>query len=172
MAQEPKWAKAEDSCSHSDTPQMVGLLWMSDQFIAETSTWQRNTLNRQTSMPPAGFELTTPMSERPQTHALDRATTGIGHYILLQYNTLSLIPLLLLLLFFLPTFPTYFYSSFLPATYPLPHPHLSFLLHSFPLFSSIFHSVFPSISRRTPHVRYMFCIFHTGYTSSFLCILM
>jgi sensor histidine kinase YesM len=28
-------------------------------------------------MPPAGFELTIPASERPQTHALDRAATGI-----------------------------------------------------------------------------------------------
>jgi hypothetical protein len=27
---------------------------------------------------PAGFEPTVPASERPQTHALDRATTGIG----------------------------------------------------------------------------------------------
>ena len=29
-------------------------------------------------MSPAGFELTIPVSERPQTHALDRAATGIG----------------------------------------------------------------------------------------------
>ena len=27
-------------------------------------------------MPPMGFELTIPASERPQTHALDRADTG------------------------------------------------------------------------------------------------
>ena len=42
-----------------------------------------NTHNRQTSMPPAGFEPTIPASERPQTHALDLAGTGIGrmHYI-------------------------------------------------------------------------------------------
>ena len=37
-----------------------------------------NTHNRQTSMPPAGFESTIPVSERPQTHALYRAATGIG----------------------------------------------------------------------------------------------
>ena len=37
-----------------------------------------NTHNRQTSMPPAGFESTIPPSERPQTHALDRAATGTG----------------------------------------------------------------------------------------------
>jgi hypothetical protein len=29
-------------------------------------------------MPPAGFKPTIPASERPQTHALDRAATGIG----------------------------------------------------------------------------------------------
>jgi len=37
-----------------------------------------NTHNRQTSMPPAGFEPAIPSSERPHTHALDRAATGIG----------------------------------------------------------------------------------------------
>ena len=30
-------------------------------------------------MPPTGFELATPASERPQTHALDRVATGIGY---------------------------------------------------------------------------------------------
>jgi hypothetical protein len=29
-------------------------------------------------MPPAGFETAIPASERQQTHALDRAATGIG----------------------------------------------------------------------------------------------
>jgi len=37
-----------------------------------------NTHNRQISMPPAGFEITIPPSERPQTDALNRAFTGIG----------------------------------------------------------------------------------------------
>jgi hypothetical protein len=37
-----------------------------------------NTNKRQTSRPPAGFEPAIPVSERPQTHALDRAATGIG----------------------------------------------------------------------------------------------
>jgi hypothetical protein len=35
---------------------------------------------RQTSMPPVRFEPTIPSSVRPQTYALDRAATGIGHY--------------------------------------------------------------------------------------------
>ena len=38
----------------------------------------RNTHNRQTSMPPVGFELTISAGERPQTYALDRAATGTG----------------------------------------------------------------------------------------------
>ena len=37
-----------------------------------------NTHKRQTSMPPAGLEPAIPASERPQTHALDGAATGIG----------------------------------------------------------------------------------------------
>jgi hypothetical protein len=38
-----------------------------------------NTHNRQTYMPPAGFEPTIPITERPQTHALERTATEIGH---------------------------------------------------------------------------------------------
>jgi hypothetical protein len=34
--------------------------------------------SQETSMPLAGFAPATPASERPQTHALDRAATGIG----------------------------------------------------------------------------------------------
>ena len=37
-----------------------------------------NTHNRQTSMPPMGFEPTISVDERPQTYVLDRAATGIG----------------------------------------------------------------------------------------------
>jgi hypothetical protein len=37
-----------------------------------------NTHNRQTSMPPAGFETSISASQRPQTHALDHAVTGTG----------------------------------------------------------------------------------------------
>jgi hypothetical protein len=37
-----------------------------------------NTHKWQTSTPPAGFEPAIPASKRPQTQALDRATTGIG----------------------------------------------------------------------------------------------
>ena len=37
-----------------------------------------NTHNRQTSMPPAGFEPANPADDRAQTLALDRSATGIG----------------------------------------------------------------------------------------------
>ena len=51
---------------------------MSDQLVAETSTWQHNGHNRQTSMPPAEFEPAIPVGDRLQTHALDRSATAIG----------------------------------------------------------------------------------------------
>jgi len=42
MAQQPAVSQGlliiEDSRSHSDTPHSVGLFWMSDQPVAETST--------------------------------------------------------------------------------------------------------------------------------------
>ena len=37
-----------------------------------------NTHNRQTSMPPVGFESTVPASARPHTHALEGSSIGIG----------------------------------------------------------------------------------------------
>jgi hypothetical protein len=37
-----------------------------------------NTHNRQTSIPPVGFEPSISAGERPQTYALDRAATGTG----------------------------------------------------------------------------------------------
>jgi hypothetical protein len=39
---------------------------------------KHNTHNRQTSMPPVGFEPTILVSEQPQTHALDCTANGIG----------------------------------------------------------------------------------------------
>jgi hypothetical protein len=38
-------------------------------------------------MPPVGFEPTIPVSERPQTHALERVATGIGKhfYAIIKY---------------------------------------------------------------------------------------
>jgi len=63
----------------TDKPKSGGLLWTSDKPNAETSTWQLTTLRgdrhpclRRHSNPPV------PPGELPQTHALDRAPTGIG----------------------------------------------------------------------------------------------
>ena len=68
--------------THNDASESVGLLWMSDQLVAETSTWKKhNTHNKQTSMPPMGFEPTVSAGGRPQTYALDRAATGTGEFI-------------------------------------------------------------------------------------------
>jgi hypothetical protein len=41
-----------------------------------------NTQERDTSTPPAGFKPAIPASERPQTHTLSRAATGIDRFIL------------------------------------------------------------------------------------------
>jgi hypothetical protein len=52
--------------------------------LDEWSAWRgdylttHNIRKRQTSIPTAGFGPAIPASERPQTHALDRAATGIG----------------------------------------------------------------------------------------------
>jgi len=69
----------EDSRSHSDTLNKVGLLWTSDQLVTETPTWQYTTLT--TDKHPCllvGFEPTVSASERPQTHTLDSAASGTG----------------------------------------------------------------------------------------------
>jgi hypothetical protein len=56
MAQQPLVGQSfliiEASRSHTDTSHSVGLLWTSDQLVAETSTWQHT---KEISMPPAGF---------------------------------------------------------------------------------------------------------------------
>jgi hypothetical protein len=66
----------------------VGLLWTSDQFVAEAVTFANTQHSQETDIhAPAGFETIIPASasQRPQTHASDRAATGIGsvtiHYI-------------------------------------------------------------------------------------------
>jgi len=60
--------------THNDTPQLIRLLWTSDQFVAKTT---HNSHNRHPCLM-SGFEPAIPTSERPQTHELDRAVTDIG----------------------------------------------------------------------------------------------
>jgi hypothetical protein len=67
----------EASRSHSDNPNSVRLLWTRDQPDANLYLTTPNSQKAHTSMPPAGFEPSIPASDRPQTHALDRAATGI-----------------------------------------------------------------------------------------------
>jgi hypothetical protein len=55
----------EASKSHSDASHLLGLLWMSDQPDAQTSSWQYT-------------EPAITAKERPRTHALDRGATGIS----------------------------------------------------------------------------------------------
>jgi hypothetical protein len=69
---------ASRSHSITHTPHSVGLLWTSDQPDAETSTYTTHSTHKtQTPILLAGFEPTIPANDRPQTHALDRAATGI-----------------------------------------------------------------------------------------------
>jgi hypothetical protein len=59
----------------------VGLIWTSDQPVAEASTYigQHNVKHeRKTSMPSAGFEPAIPATKRPQTYVFDSTATGIG----------------------------------------------------------------------------------------------
>jgi len=49
------------------------------QLFAETSTWRNTSLTTDRHpFPPVVFEPATPASQRPQTHSLNRAVTGIG----------------------------------------------------------------------------------------------
>jgi hypothetical protein len=67
----------------------VGLLWTSDQLVAEAATYTtHNKHKRRTSIPSAGFELIIPAVERLQTYAFDRAATGISslYVIRIKFN--------------------------------------------------------------------------------------
>ena len=57
----------------SRTPLDEWSAWHSDLYLTT-----HNTHNRQTSLPLVEFELIIATSERPNTHALDSAVTGIG----------------------------------------------------------------------------------------------
>jgi hypothetical protein len=73
------------SRSHSlDTTHSVGLLWTSDQPDAENFVRQYTTLTTDRHAP-AEFEHVMSAGERPQTHALDRATTGTGQKLYAHY---------------------------------------------------------------------------------------
>jgi hypothetical protein len=78
----PQWARTSSLPRIHDriqlhAPQLVGLLWMSDQFDAEPSTWH-TTLKKTDILALDGIRNHNPARERTQTHALDLAVTGIG----------------------------------------------------------------------------------------------
>jgi len=63
--------------SHSHTPHSVGLLWTGDRPSDRLPPDNTKHPEETAIHAPAGFEPTIPASNRPQTHALDRAATGI-----------------------------------------------------------------------------------------------
>ena len=65
--------------SHKEVPQSVGLLWTSDQLVAETSTWQHTTFTIDIHAP--GGIRTHNLNRRA---ALDRAATGTGKRLIVQ----------------------------------------------------------------------------------------
>ena len=74
--------------SHSMThTHSVELLWMRDRPIVVTSWEHKPTSKGQTYQTLAGFERTIPAKERPQTHAFDRAATGMGLHNLWGFNS-------------------------------------------------------------------------------------
>ena len=61
--------------THNETPQSVGLLWMSDQPVAQTSTWQHTTLTTDRHAP--GGIRTLNLSRRA---VADRRLRPRGHW--------------------------------------------------------------------------------------------
>ena len=57
------------SITHNDAPQSVGLLWTSDQLVAETSTWQHTTLT--TDKHPYPWWNSNPQSQQASGHRID-----------------------------------------------------------------------------------------------------
>jgi len=51
---------------------------MSNRPVADFYLTSHNVHQRQTSMPQAGFEPSTPATKQPHTYILDGAATGIG----------------------------------------------------------------------------------------------
>ena len=66
--------------THNVAPQSVGLLWTSDQLVAENSTLQHTTLI--TDKYPCPRWDSNSQGERPHTNALYRAATGTGLFAL------------------------------------------------------------------------------------------
>ena len=77
----PQWARASSFTRFLDHTQRcttVGRTPLDERSARHRALYltTHNNHNRQTSMPPVGFEPTISAGERPQTHASDRAATG------------------------------------------------------------------------------------------------
>ena len=67
------------SRSYSDTPHSVGLLWTSDQTVAETSTWQHTTLTTDRyPCPRRNWNQQSQQVRGRSPHTVVCAATGIG----------------------------------------------------------------------------------------------
>jgi hypothetical protein len=71
---------------HSDTINAIGFLWTSEDPVAMNLPGNNKHLKETGFHAPAGFKPAVPESKRPQTHALNRAATGIG---ILKYTSKS-----------------------------------------------------------------------------------
>jgi hypothetical protein len=69
-----------DTYTVGRTPLDVGSARRRDLYLTTNSI-----LRKQTSMPETGFQPIIPANERPQTHALDHATTGTGVFVEIIY---------------------------------------------------------------------------------------
>ena len=76
----PQWARASSFkrfLDHTRRRTAVGRTPLDERSARRRDLYlTHNTHNRQTSMPPVGFEPTVSAVERPKTYALDRAATG------------------------------------------------------------------------------------------------
>ena len=77
----PQWATASSFTrflDHTQRRTTVGRTPLDERSARRRDLYltAHNTHNRQTSMPPVGFEPTVSAVERPQTYALDRTATG------------------------------------------------------------------------------------------------
>jgi len=80
IATAPHWGRASSITRFLDhTPQSVGLLWKSDQLVAETYNWQHTTLTTDNHpCSPAGFQPTVSADERPQTYDIGQCFSTAG----------------------------------------------------------------------------------------------
>ena len=92
----PQWGRASTFTSFLDHTQRrttVGRTPLDEWSARRRDLYltTHNTNNSQTPTPPAGFQPPFPASERPQTRALDRATTGTGVCVYYKYEITELV---------------------------------------------------------------------------------